>query len=356
MILINGYNNGSAGGLTVLKNFVSKYLEENDANEMILVPPKGVDYNWKCNVIDVPRIYRNNFIFYFLFLKSYIRKNEIQSVLNFSDIPLGIGDKEVYYFDWPYLIYPASPVWSRMNLKDLIFRKLKALIITYRISRCKLVVTQTFTARSRLNNMFNQINLSDPVPNGIDSTGNASNSDIVISGEGFKFFVLTRYYPHKNLEVLIEVAEIFREKMFNCQFIMTLDMAEKAVEEFFSKIQAKKLSSYFINLGTIDNDDVSKVYSQIDALVLPTLLESFSGTYIDAMYRGKDIFTSDIDFAREICGDAAAYFDPLSSIDIAQKLLNYRELSFQKKDKGYFDNYKWEIISRKLIRIVYDSL
>lgn len=356
MILINGYNNGSAGGLTVLKNFVSKYLEENDSDEMILVPPKGVDFNWKCNVIEVPRIYRNNFIFYFVYLKRYIRKNEIQSVLNFSDIPLGIRDKEIYYFDWPYLIYPTSPVWSRMNLKDVISRKIKALIIAYRISKCKLVVTQTFTARSRLREIFNHINVSDPIPNGIDTTGNAANSDIVISDGGFKFFVLTRYYPHKNLEVLIEVAEILKEKMFNCQFIMTLDLADNRVEGLFNLIHTKELSSYFVNLGTITNDDVAKVYSQVDALVLPTLLESFSGTYIDALYHGVDIFTSNIDFAREICGDTATYFDPLSPSDIAQKLLSYSGLSLQRKDEIFFDSYKWESISRKLLRIVYDSL
>jgi glycosyltransferase involved in cell wall biosynthesis len=40
-------------------------------------------------------------------------------------------------------------------------------------------------------------------------------------------------------------------------------------------------------------------------------LESFSGTYVEAMYHGKPVFTSDLDFAKTVCGDAAFYFNPL---------------------------------------------
>ena len=47
-------------------------------------------------------------------------------------------------------------------------------------------------------------------------------------------------------------------------------------------------------------------------MILPTLLESFSATYIEAMFHGKTILTSDLDFARDVCGEAAFYFDPLN--------------------------------------------
>ena len=40
------------------------------------------------------------------------------------------------------------------------------------------------------------------------------------------------------------------------------------------------------------------------------LLESFTGTYLEAMHFGLPILTSDLDFAHGLCGDAALYFDP----------------------------------------------
>ena len=55
---------------------------------------------------------------------------------------------------------------------------------------------------------------------------------------------------------------------------------------------------------------------------MPTLLESFSGTYVEAMYHQIPIFTSDIDFAHDVCKEAAFYFDPLDSNSILSTLEN----------------------------------
>ena len=46
---------------------------------------------------------------------------------------------------------------------------------------------------------------------------------------------------------------------------------------------------------------------------MPTLLESFSGTYVESMYFEKPILTSDLDFAKEICGNGAIYFNPFNT-------------------------------------------
>ena len=53
---------------------------------------------------------------------------------------------------------------------------------------------------------------------------------------------------------------------------------------------------------------------------MPTLLESFSIVYLEAMYHGLPVFTSDMWFARAVCGDAAAYFDPLDAEDILHSI------------------------------------
>lgn len=64
------------------------------------------------------------------------------------------------------------------------------------------------------------------------------------------------------------------------------------------------------------------LYQQVDALLLPTLLESFSATYLDSFYYRKPVFTSDRDFAKDVCADAAYYFDPLSAQSILSLLDN----------------------------------
>ena len=60
------------------------------------------------------------------------------------------------------------------------------------------------------------------------------------------------------------------------------------------------------------------------ALFLPTLLESFSVTYLEAMHFGVPVLTSDLDFARFVCGDAAIYFDPWDPGSIKDAILRLR--------------------------------
>ena len=45
-------------------------------------------------------------------------------------------------------------------------------------------------------------------------------------------------------------------------------------------------------------------------MFLPTLAECFSASYAEAMVMEKPIVTTDLGFARGICGPAAVYYEP----------------------------------------------
>ena len=84
-----------------------------------------------------------------------------------------------------------------------------------------------------------------------------------------------------------------------------------------------------INLGPEMMDKVPNLYKACHGLFLPTLLESFSGTYIECMQFQKPIFTSDRDFSKDVCGDCAYYFDPHSPEDIINTIM----VAFDEKDE-----------------------
>ncbi len=56
-------------------------------------------------------------------------------------------------------------------------------------------------------------------------------------------------------------------------------------------------------------------------MFLPTLLETFSASYLEAMAMDVAVVTADMDFSREICGAAAEYFQPTSAEDVANAIL-----------------------------------
>jgi glycosyltransferase involved in cell wall biosynthesis len=53
-------------------------------------------------------------------------------------------------------------------------------------------------------------------------------------------------------------------------------------------------------------------------------MESFSVTYLEAMRFGVPILTTDLDFARYLCGNAAIFFNPYIRGSFTEKLLEIK--------------------------------
>ena len=87
--------------------------------------------------------------------------------------------------------------------------------------------------------------------------------------------------------------------------------------------KSKKLGviSHIQNLGELSLDSVRIEFQKAHCLFLPTLFEIFSATYIEAMSMRVPILTTNLEFAKNICGKAALYFEPLSGKDASEKII-----------------------------------
>ena len=54
---------------------------------------------------------------------------------------------------------------------------------------------------------------------------------------------------------------------------------------------------------------------------MPTLLETSSATYYEAMLTNTPIVTTDLDFSHDACKDSALYYDPLDAVMAAEKIM-----------------------------------
>ena len=141
----------------------------------------------------------------------------------------------------------------------------------------------------------------------------------------FVLLCLTRYYPHKNLEIIVETFCRYRDVLRDTVCVLPIDRGQgKGAAALIDRIHAEGLDDQIICVGAIRQQRLGEFYSAADVMFLPTLLESFSGTYLEAMQLERPILTSDRDFAREICGDAAVYVDPLSPDSIKDGILRLK--------------------------------
>ena len=128
----------------------------------------------------------------------------------------------------------------------------------------------------------------------------------------YRLIYIAHNHISKNLQVINEILPFLKNE--NIKFVLTLD--DNSFNEIFPN-QPKQI----LNIGVIKQKSCPSVYKQCDALFAPTLLETFSAIYPEAMKMKKPILTSNYSFAIDVCQNAAFYFDPLDPKDIADKII-----------------------------------
>lgn len=85
--------------------------------------------------------------------------------------------------------------------------------------------------------------------------------------------------------------------------------------------QAKKLgvNDRFIVTGYVPNEDLAIIYKLASFYIFPSLSERFGLPGLEAMACKCPVICSNIDVFKEVYGEAAVYFDPKDSNDIAKK-------------------------------------
>ena len=141
-----------------------------------------------------------------------------------------------------------------------------------------------------------------------------------------KFLYLTRYYSHKNIEVLVDMFFAHPEDLSDIILFITIEKEDNvAAGKLLDSIASKGLSDKIINLGAVPQENLVDIFMNVDGLLMPTLLESFSGSYLEAMHFKIPILTSELDFAKEVCQDAALYFDPWDCNSIKDTIVHFRD-------------------------------
>jgi glycosyltransferase involved in cell wall biosynthesis len=214
-----------------------------------------------------------------------------------------------------HLVYPKrhfqSESWSLRFKKHLVRRRLRACL-----PRTEIVFCQTDTVRRRFIDFFGYRGRVCLCPNAVSESVRLPDHPRVPEllqpfADRFKLFVLTAYYAHKNIEGVVAMYKRFRERLAGTVCFLTIEASQSPkAERLLGTIRKAGLEKLIVNLGPLRQEKLAEHYLACDCLFLPTFLESFSGTYLEAMHFGRPILTSDLDFAHDVCGDAALYFDP----------------------------------------------
>jgi glycosyltransferase involved in cell wall biosynthesis len=331
-ILINTSNLRKGGALQVTSSFLEEIRADLD-NEYYVVLSKSVS-----KIIDV-----NNFSANFYFFNYTIKASVVTSFTGAdrfldkieADIrpdcvfsvfgPSYWKPTSVHLMGYaiPHYVYPESAFFGLLSFSSSITLYLRKYIHRHSLKRSDAFFwCETDDVKHRLSFFLNIStdriktigNTYHPVfdQSKLKNTHSAFRWEVSESSI-FRFVTISSYYEHKNLTVLNKVIPILRDKKISCKFLLTIS------DNDFLRFEHN--SDYITNLGPVNIADVPSLYESTNALFLPTLLECFSASYPEAMKSNRPILTSDMGFARTICGEAALYFDPMDAFDIVDKVI-----------------------------------
>ena len=265
--------------------------------------------------------------------------------------------KEVMRFANAWSTNATSYAWKTMPFKPKIRTKLHNIMERVLLRKAKYIITQTETVRGGLlrvtglpeNRVFVVPNVLPAVLQDIDPTPLEADAKwIDVAAVGGQM-------PHKNLEIIPEVLRVLKEKhkLNNVRFHTTLPADSDVWRRIENGLKRYGFSENIINHGNMRLFDLAEMYRHCRFCFLPTVLETFSASTIEAMYFDLKTVASDLSFNKEVMQDACLYFEPMNAGSAAEKLAQVigdkdlqKELSAKMKErlknytdfKKYYDN------------------
>lgn len=221
--------------------------------------------------------------------------------------------------------YPESILWKRLSHSQRLVLRARERYARSAVRRAGRVCVQTRVMRTRLAARWK----IDParfviVPNGpsallSNEAPAASRSQV---RRPWKVLVIGDPKPSKNWAVVPETgARLAEMGIGDGRFVMTIASDDEPwLEGFRAALGCWGERVPIERLGWVPHAALGPLYRDADAVFLPSILESFSASYVEAMQFGVPLVTSRMDFARDICGAAAEYADPLDGRDCARAL------------------------------------
>ena len=149
------------------------------------------------------------------------------------------------------------------------------------------------------------------------------------AGEGPHLLYLSHSGEHKNHIALVRALPLIRETFPSTKLWLTMDpkgtgdrRSNRFASQILSVARQLKVEGSITWLGVLNVAEVQLAMKQADMLVFPSLAESFGLPLAEAIDAGLPVAAADRPYARDVCGDAAVYFDPLQPGHLAQVVVD----------------------------------
>ncbi|MBS1789491.1 MAG: glycosyltransferase family 4 protein [Acidobacteria bacterium] len=166
-------------------------------------------------------------------------------------------------------------------------------------------------------------NTQDPLPDSL-----AAKLDLQ---DGCRRVLFVSHYNYfRNFETLLRALPLIKSQLKQqsgetVQLVLTTDIRRGAMYGGYDATAAAKLIDQLgvrgdiAMLGAVEYGKLHQLYKLCDVFVCPSYSESFGHPLVEAMASGVPVISANLPVHREICEDAAVYFDAFDEKDLAEQ-------------------------------------
>ena len=324
-ILINAGSLFSGGTLSIARDLINEFCENNRFDVFVVVHKKILYNNSSCRYIEIPWIknsWLHRIFFEIIYINILLKKFKINLLFcshDFSSYVFSKKIKQYVYCHNPSMFARPTLIDLRFNYKHFIFCFIYKYIYRFNLHSNTLIFVQQMFIKNSFQSLFNCKNVMITRPpidtfkkselSGVKFEDNYSFS---FNHSDFYFIYPTLSRTFKNIEFIISVFKNLNAKYKNkYNLILTLNNTSK-YDKYLSKLY--KNTSNIHNVGFISQPNLFRLMKLSDCLVFPSLLETWGLPLTEASSIGLPIICSDKHFCHETLQDYTnvSYLNPHS--------------------------------------------
>jgi len=333
------------GAIRHLHNFIPALLKNDKTNQYILILRNDVKFDYEdesLQIVRIPKSVGANFflrslfdILYLPFFAIKVKADIVISLLNFGPVfctkPHINFQRNSLYFCNYYLV----------NITGLekLFTKLRSALLYYTMKYATIIVTPSDSMAELIKIRYPTLNKNQyhTIYHGFDEdnyeTGFADNNFFQKSEGRLKIFYPSHPAFHKGIDLLIELISHFNRLYQDFILIFPFDEkdSKEEIEKYRSFAAKFNIADKIDFIGRIKQERIKFYFDLADVIIFSSMCESFGFPILESLAFGKPIVSVDTNISRELCGDAALYYDPFKPADGAKVLNRMTDPEFRKE-------------------------
>lgn len=321
-ILIHIANNKGGGGAAVARQLIQSINNKTEEKYLIDIL-KNHDFKVKDkkNINKIISVTNNSTIDSFLInryrLPLLIKRGNYDLLLNMCNFPIKTNIKQLIYFQNPNRLWEIR---EQKFIPKLIYR-FRNYEYWGKITKEMYFAFQTNVIKNKFLLQYEKVWKEKFLDKHIFFLPSInfqtySNLPMYRYHNSNYFCYISKYYAHKNFEILPKALTLLPEKY---KIILTIDKSDST--KFYNLCKKLNVEKRIVFIGQIPHKKVFEIMANSLAVLMPTKLETYGFPYYEAMQVGAPIIAADTIFSRDACGNAALYYDPDDHSELAEKML-----------------------------------